>query len=100
MRILGEFFLLYVDAMEKYNKHPLSFDKQIELLNSRGLVVSDRVKAEKFLSQVNYYRFSAYCIPFEIKRHKFHSGATFERIQILYEFDRKLRFLITYLIIT
>ncbi len=80
--------------MKKYNKPALSFDKQIELLTNRGLVVSDRVKAEKFLSQINYYRFSAYYLPFEIKRHKFHSGVTFERIQILYEFDRQLRFLI------
>jgi len=80
--------------MEKYNKPPLSCGKQIDLLISRGLVVSDREKAEKFLSQVNYYRLSAYCLPFEIKRHQFHSGVTFERIQKLYEFDRRLRFLI------
>ncbi|MBU1043617.1 MAG: Abi family protein [Candidatus Omnitrophica bacterium] len=80
--------------MKKYTKSPLSCDKQIDLLVSRGLVVSDRAKAEKFLSQVNYYRFSAYCLPFEIKRHQFHPGVTFERIQKLYEFDRRLRFLI------
>lgn len=80
--------------MKKYNKPPLSCEKQIDLLANRGLVVSDRVKAEQFLSQVNYYRFSAYCLPFEIIRHKFHLGVTFERIQKLYEFDRRLRFLI------
>ncbi len=80
--------------MEKYNKPPLSYDKQLNLLASRGLIFADRLKAEKFLSQVNYYRFSAYCLPFELKRHQFHSGITFERIQQLYEFDRRLRFLI------
>ncbi|MCK4993982.1 MAG: Abi family protein [Candidatus Omnitrophica bacterium] len=80
--------------MEKYNKPPLSCDKQIELLTSRGLVVSDCEKAEQFLSQVNYYRLSAYCLPFEIKRHQFHPGVIFEKIQKLYEFDRRLRFLI------
>ena len=80
--------------MEKYNKPPLSCGKQIELLIGRGLLVSDREKAEKFLNQVNYYRLSAYCLPFEIKRHQFHSDVTFERIQELYEFDRRLRFLI------
>jgi len=94
MRILGGFFLLYGGVMEKYNKPPLPCDKQIDLLTSRGLVVSEREKAEKFLSQVNYYRFSAYCLPFEIKRHEFHPGVTFEKIQKLYEFDRRLRFLI------
>lgn len=80
--------------MEKYNKPPLSCGKQIELLIGRGLLVSDREKAEKFLNQVNYYRLSAYCLPFEIKRHQFHPGVTFERIRELYEFDRRLRFLI------
>ena len=79
MRILGGFFLLYGGVMEKYNKPPLPCDKQVELLISRGLVVSQREKVEKFLSQVNYYRFSAYCLPFEIKRHKFHSDVTFEK---------------------
>jgi abortive infection bacteriophage resistance protein len=94
MRILGGFFLFYRHVMEKYNKRPLSCSQQIDLLAGRGLVVSNRVHAEKFLNQINYYRFSAYCLPFEIKRHKFHSGVTFERIQQLYEFDRRLRFLI------
>ncbi|MBF0479595.1 MAG: Abi family protein [Candidatus Omnitrophica bacterium] len=80
--------------MEKYNKPPLSYDKQINLLASRGLIIANPSKSEKFLSQVSYYRFSAYCLPFELKRHQFHSGVTFERIQQLYEFDRRLRFLI------
>jgi len=51
MRILGRFFLLFGGAVEKYNKPPLSCAKQIDLLISRGLVVPDREKAEKFLSQ-------------------------------------------------
>jgi abortive infection bacteriophage resistance protein len=94
MRILGEFFLLHEGVMEKYNKPPLSHSEQIDLLISRDLMVSNREKAEKFLSQVNYYRLSAYCLPFEIKRHQFHSDVTFEQIRKLYEFDRRLRFLI------
>jgi len=80
--------------MESYNKPPLTYIQQLDLLASRGLGIADRAKAEKFLSQVNYYRFSAYCLPFEITRHQFKPDATFERIQQLYEFDRQLRFLI------
>ena len=80
--------------MELYKKPPLTCSGQIDLLVSRGLVVSDRVKAEKFLNQVNYYRFSAYCLPFEINRHQFKPNVTFDKIQKLYEFDRQLRFLI------
>jgi abortive infection bacteriophage resistance protein len=60
MRILGGFFLFYRYVMEKYNKPPLSCSQQIDLLANRGLVVSNREQAEKFLNQINYYRFSAY----------------------------------------
>lgn len=80
--------------MEEYNKPPINFSAQVDLLISRGLSVPDRENAESFLKQVSYYRFSAYCIPFEITRHKFKPDVKFEEIQELYEFDRKLRFLI------
>ena len=80
--------------MEQYSKPPLTITQQVDLLSSRGLVVINKFNAENFLSQVNYYRFSAYCLPFEIKRHQFEPRVTFEQIQQLYEFDRRLRFLI------
>jgi len=80
--------------MQEYTKPPLNFSSQIDLLISRGLIVNDRQTAERFLRQISYYRFSAYCLPFEVARHKFKSDVTFEQIQQLYEFDRRLRFLI------
>jgi abortive infection bacteriophage resistance protein len=80
--------------MTQYNKPPLTHSQQVSLLASRGLVITDQSKAEQFLSQVNYYRFSAYCLPFEVTRHKFQPDVKFEQIQQLYEFDRRLRFLI------
>ncbi len=80
--------------MRKYDKPPLTYQEQIDLLSSRGLIIHDREKAEKFLASVNYYRFSAYCIPFEESRHKFRLNVYFEQVQKLYEFDRHLRFLI------
>lgn len=80
--------------MAKYNKPPLSSTQQVKLLAKRGLAIPDQSKAERFLSQVNYYRLSAYCIPFEVTRHVFKKGVSFEQIQQLYEFDRRLRFLI------
>lgn len=78
----------------KYAKKSLAFHEQIELLASRGLIVGNQVEAETFLSQVNYYRFSAYCIPFEKVRHSFLPDTHFEQIRDLYELDRKLRLLI------
>jgi abortive infection bacteriophage resistance protein len=74
-----------------YNKQPLSFPRQIDLLVSRGLTVSDRPSAEAFLANTNYYRLSAYCIPFQSSRDVFNPGTTFENICKLYEFDRKIR---------
>lgn len=75
----------------KYAKLPLVFSKQLDLLASRGLTIGGRAEAVAFLSRVNYYRLSAYCIPFEQARHAFLPGAKFEQVQALYELDRKLR---------
>jgi len=67
---------LFIDA-EKYNKPALTFRQQLELLESRGLKIGDRAAAEAFLADTNYYRLSAYCIPFQSKRDVFVPNATF-----------------------
>ena len=98
MRILDGFFLLWgyqdENSLMKYNKPPLSYANQVKTLQSRGLIVSDEIKAEQFLAKVNYYRFSAYCLPFENERHKFKDNTTFTDVESLYKFDRQLRQLI------
>lgn len=68
---------------------------QLATLESRGLVVEDRAAAEAFLSHVNYYRLSGYCLAFEQSRHVFLPGTTFEQLRGSYEFDRILRDLAT-----
>ncbi len=80
--------------MEKYAKPSLTYSEQVGLLKSRGLIVADHEAAERILKQVNYYRFSAYCLPFEVTRHQFKPNVTFNQIAELYEFDRRLRFLV------
>lgn len=80
--------------MRDYTKPPLSIEQQLELLRSRGLIIDDENGAKKTLNQINYYRFSAYCLPFETKRDSFKTGVKFEYVRELYEFDRCLRFLI------
>lgn len=79
-----------------YLKPPLSFPDQIKLFQSRGLVVPDKTKAEFYLSQLNYYRLAAYCLPFEQSHanHHFVAGTTFNEILNLYIFDRELRLLL------
>ena len=49
----------------RYNKPPTTFSDQIQLMQQRGLTVTDVPKAEHYLAQLNYYRLAAYCLPFE-----------------------------------
>ncbi len=79
----------------KYNKPPLSIDKQLELLLSRGLDISDRERAAHYLYHLNYYRLSGYMLPFQEEAgHQFKAGTSFEQVLNLYLFDRKLRLLL------
>lgn len=76
-----------------YNKPPTTFADQVQLWQSRGLSVPDSAKAEFYLSQLNYYRLAAYCLPFEQNHatHQFIAGTSFDDVLNLYIFDRELR---------
>lgn len=74
-----------------YCKPWLSIADQISKLESRGLVITDRLAAESFLRHFNYYRFSGYCLAFESSKHNFHAGVTFENVKYSSEFDSELR---------
>jgi abortive infection bacteriophage resistance protein len=74
-------------------KPPTSFSQQVTLLKQRGLVITDEVEAKCFLEKVNYYRFSAYLLPYRSGEY-YRTGVSFPTIKRLYEFDRRLRGLI------
>ncbi len=78
-----------------YQKPWLSYSQQVERLADRGLIVADPAAAERFLSHLNYYRFSGYCLAFEAERHRFADNTTFEQIVDAYKFDLALRDLLT-----
>lgn len=81
----------------KYTKPPLRFEKQIELLESRGLIIPNKDKALHYLSNISYYRLRAYMMPFQQPKdtnHLFKKETTFEDILNLYIFDRELRLLL------
>lgn len=85
--------------MEKYNKPPLTYTEQIELLKSRGMIIPDEKRAERLLANISYYRLSAYMLPYkqrekEIILDTFREGTTWDMIYNLYVFDRKLRLLV------
>ena len=87
---------LFKPMKERYSKPVLSFEAQAELLKSRGVIIADEELAVKFLSNVNYYRLSAYMYPFleEKPAHIFKQGTEFQQIIDLYTFDEELRALI------
>ncbi len=79
----------------KYAKPFLTIKQQITQLKSRGMYFKNESNAEFYLANLNYYRLSAYWLPFEKdhESHTFREGTTFERVLELYIFDRELRLL-------
>ncbi len=70
-----------------------TYDEQIEILKSRGLVFDDETSAKKFLEVDNYYSvINGYKEPFIISgSENYIPGAKFEYIKSLYLFDKELR---------
>lgn len=82
--------------MATFSKTPKTLQDQVLLLQSRGMTINQPTVAEFYLSQINYYRLSAYWLPFESNHttHIFKSSTTFEQVLELYSFDRELRLLL------
>lgn len=82
-----------------YRKRATDFDRQIALLRSRGVIISDENKAKEHLADIGYYRLGFYIFPFEItyprldsrRRHNVKPGTRIEDIVALYYFDFDLR---------
>ena len=69
----------------------------ITLLKQRGLIIPDEQKAVSYLTNIGYFRLSAYFHPLlkEPKiNHRYKDGATFDMALNMYRFDRKLRILL------
>lgn len=85
-------FSFYTPMSKKeYQKPPLLFQDQLQLLKKRGLVVADEPKAISVLEQISYYRFSAYFMPYQKIKDTFDAGTTWEQVLKTYAFDRELR---------
>ena len=87
-----------------YSKPHFSYVKQLELLKSRGMIISDCDQSIKILKKVGYYRFSAYSYPFReilpqeqrqsdtnFRSEKCLGATKFDTIVRLVEFDSELR---------
>ena len=83
-------------------KRATTVDEQIGILESRGLHIRDKDKAQEILQDVGYYRLGFYLFPFEknypnlkYRTHEYKEGATFEDAISLYYFDFDLRLILS-----
>ena len=77
----------------RYEKLPLTFEAQADLLISRGLVADKDLLVDR-LKHVNYYRLSGYLFPYRNEDNTFRPGTTFEKVWRRYTFDRHLRLIV------
>ncbi len=75
-------------------KKPTKFEEQIELIKNKGFIIDDEIICKNFLQNVNYYRISAYLLPFKDINGKYKINMKFTTIYKIYEFDRKLSLLL------
>lgn len=73
----------------------LTFDEQIELLKTRGLIIENEEEVKKILKTENYYNvingYKDLFIDKESETEKFIEGVTFEEIYSLFCIDRQIR---------
>lgn len=79
-----------------FSKEPLTFKKQISRLQERGLQIPNPTLAEKYLSNISYYRLGEYWYVMQSDKesHIFKPNSKFIDVIALYNFDSKLRLLL------
>lgn len=78
-------------VLVKEVKKVTTYDEQLTILQDRGTLVSDEVFCKEKLAEINYYRLTAYFLPFRQQDGTYIEGTSFHTVYRLYEFDRKLR---------
>lgn len=72
-------------------KRATTVEEQISLLKSRNLIVESNEIAISILTNVNYYRFTGYLLPYKKGDDTYLEGISFTDIHGIYIFDKKLR---------
>lgn len=75
------------------NKIFKTLDEQIEILKSKGLIISDYDRTKEILFRENYFFISGYRHLFmrSVKESRFIDGTTFEELYGTFQFDRRIR---------
>ncbi|WP_188459356.1 Abi family protein [Psychroflexus planctonicus] len=79
-----------------FSKKPLTIKQQIKQLQDRGLTISKTKLAEKYLSNISYYRLGEYWYVMQSDKlnHVFKPNSNFDDVIALYNFDAELRLLL------
>lgn len=96
LKCAGRFYFIPM-VTKPFSKSYTSPRDLVTLLKSRGLSILDINKAERYISTIGYYRLSAYMYPFLMlpkSQHLYKPQATFDKVMMLYRFDKKLRLFI------
>ena len=75
-------------------KQPTTYDEQVNLIKEKGCLIDDAELCINFLKRANYYRLSAYFLPFRKSDGTYYQGIPFRRIQRIYNFDSQIRALL------
>ena len=71
-------------------KQPSTYAEQLQKLKKRGCIINNDDIAIKVLHHINYYRFTAYFLPFKISEDEYVAGTSFKKVYEIYEFDRSI----------
>lgn len=79
-----------------YNKRVFTTEEHINLLKTRGLIIEDEHIAQKYLSEISYYRLAGYwwSMQDDKEAHTFKPNSAFSNVIALYNFDAELRVLL------
>lgn len=75
-------------------KIPKTYEEQVSIICSKGFLVEDTASCISFLKHTNYYRLSAYFLPFRKKDGTYFKCIHFKQIQRIYDFDSRIRALL------
>ena len=62
-------------------KQATNCSQQVQKIKDKGFIVADDAACEAFFDQHNYYRVSAFLLPFRRKDKTYFKGVPFSRIQ-------------------
>ena len=72
-------------------KPATTYEEQLQILKNRGVFISDETFCLQKLEEINYYRLTAYFLPFRTHENTYRPGTSFHTVYRIYDFDRKMR---------